>query len=362
MQKLTTGNKGEWSEFYSFLKILSERVLTSADADLSPLPGLDIPVLKVYRNETGFNEKVYELPKAFPKIINFSQHGKGNISLNSDEITSKLKTIFSKINKGSAIMSEGVYLMSFLNCTHLRGRPAGSKDDIDLTIHNPRTGQEPRVAYSIKSQVGSPSTLLNASGATNFLYEIILPGKSLNLDDVNKLTSTKSRIIKLLNSNAKLKYVETSSSIFSQNLELIDTRFPELMSILLERNFSSSFSTLVDTVNSFGDYFELPKSGFKMTKIQAIYKIKHFLAAVALGMTPSRLWDGNLSATGGYLILKTNGDLVCFHSYNIDKFKDYLYNSTKFEHASETRHGYGQIFNKGSGKYIRLNLQIRFTK
>jgi hypothetical protein len=69
------------------------------------------------------------------------------------------------------------------------------------------------------------------------------------------------------------------------------------------------------------------------------FKIKTFLRAVALGMVPSRPWDTYLNTYGGYLVVKKNGDVVCYHLYNDDKFKD---------------------SDNGELK-LKLNLQIRFN-
>jgi len=46
-----TGNKGEWSELYDFLKILSEKKIYSADESLTLLPGSFLKVLSVIRKE-----------------------------------------------------------------------------------------------------------------------------------------------------------------------------------------------------------------------------------------------------------------------------------------------------------------------
>jgi len=43
---------------------------------------------------------------------------------------------------------------------------------ISIVIHDQRTNQEPTLGFSIKSQLGSPSTILNASKTTNFTYRI----------------------------------------------------------------------------------------------------------------------------------------------------------------------------------------------
>ena len=46
------------------------------------------------------------------------------------------------------------------------------KSDIRIVIHDQRTGTNPELGFSIKSQLGGASTLLNASKTTNFIYKI----------------------------------------------------------------------------------------------------------------------------------------------------------------------------------------------
>jgi len=65
---------------------------------------------------------------------------------------------------------------------------------------------------------------------------------------------------------------------------------------------------------------------------------------------------------GGYIVVKNNGDVICYHLYNKDEFLSYLYENTKFESASSTRHDYGKIYQKNEEIYLNLNLQIRFLK
>ena len=91
------------------------------------------------------------------------------------------------------------------------------------------------------------------------------------------------------------------------------------------------------------------------------YKIKRFLTDVALGMMPSKVWSGQYDATGGYLVVKENGDVLCYHIYNRNQFEDYLYENTKLETASSTRHEFGTIYKTEKGLLrFKLNLQIRF--
>ncbi|WP_310625416.1 HpaII family restriction endonuclease [Limnohabitans sp.] len=90
------------------------------------------------------------------------------------------------------------------------------------------------------------------------------------------------------------------------------------------------------------------------------YKIKRLLSDVALGMMPSKVWGGRLDATGGYLVVKEDGDVLCYHIYSRNEFESYLFANTKLETASSTRHGFGVVYKEGRQLYFKLNLQMRF--
>ena len=92
------------------------------------------------------------------------------------------------------------------------------------------------------------------------------------------------------------------------------------------------------------------------------YKIKKLLAESALGMVPSKPWTGKADATGGYIVVREDGEVLCYHLYNRNEFENYLVNSTKFETPSTKRYDLGKIYKKNNEYFVKLNLQIRFIK
>ena len=93
------------------------------------------------------------------------------------------------------------------------------------------------------------------------------------------------------------------------------------------------------------------------------HKMKVLLLDAALGMTPAKEWNGRYDASGGYIVVRTDGEIVCYHFYDRNDVEDYLYCNTRFERASRERYEYGSLFRGDDGDvYIRLNLQIRFKK
>ena len=70
----------------------------------------------------------------------------------------------------SAFPIEGAeQIMADLECTQIKA-PSADKTDITMEIYDRVTGYNTIVGYSIKSELGHPPTLLNASKATNCCF------------------------------------------------------------------------------------------------------------------------------------------------------------------------------------------------
>ena len=90
------------------------------------------------------------------------------------------------------------------------------------------------------------------------------------------------------------------------------------------------------------------------------YKLKKFLTAIALGMKPATVWDGLDEATGGYIVVTKEGNVLSYHIYNRNYFEEYLLSNTKYETASTSRHDFGEVYSENGEDFIKLNLQVRF--
>ena len=74
-------------------------------------------------------------------------------------------------------------------------------------------------------------------------------------------------------------------------------------------------------------------------------------------MTSKKPWNGSFDVSGGYIVVKENGDILCYHLYNWEDFQEYLFNSTFIDTPSTTRHKFGKL----EGDKLKLNFQIRFN-
>ena len=95
-------------------------------------------------------------------------------------------------------------------------------------------------------------------------------------------------------------------------------------------------------------------------KVMYEYKFKKFLCSCALGMKPATVWDGLDEATGGYIVVTKEGNVLAYHIYNRNYFEEYLLKNTKYETASTSRHDFGEVYSENGEDFIKLNLQVRF--
>jgi len=356
---MITGNKGEWSEIYTLFKLLGDKQLFAGDADLNKVEELFYPIIKIIRNESGGNFE-YELYGDLVVISGGEEQLRISVNTFAEQSAKLLATI--KGSTGSFSIPEIETFMESVNCQTLKAKST-SKTDIRIVIHDQRINQTAELGFSIKSQLGGEATLLNAGKTTNFIYEInsFKPSADdiMAINAIETKSKIKDRIEEIKKFGGKLKFITLEHDIFKNNLILIDSLLPNILGEIVKTFFTTSLSATRDLTVNINDLNPLNYDNqFAHTFYE--YKFKRFLTDVALGMTPSKVWKGVYDATGGYLVVKENGDVLCYHIYNRNQFEDYLFNNTKLEAASSTRHDFGKIYEENDRFYFKLNLQIRF--
>ncbi len=355
---MLTGNKGEWSEIYTLLKLLSEGNLYSGDENLNKITDLMYPIIKILRTETE-GDFEYIIDSNLIIVIGDEKE----IKIPIKQFEKQTQILLEKIKKSESGVFSIPEIENFLRqikCSTLKAK-SSSKTDIRIVIHDLKTNTQPNLGFSIKSQLGSPSTLLNASKATNFIYEL---SKYLTNEQIIKVNSCKTfieKFEKLSEFKSSIKFIEAENPIFENNLLLIDSFLPKIIADLLIQFFSTkltSISELTQIIN-----IKNPaKYDLSYNHDFYNYKIKHLLTDIALGLMPTKVWTGKCDATGGYLVVKEDGEIVAYHLYNKNEFEDYLFYNTRLETASTTRHEFGSIYLDDDKQLIKLNLQIRFKK
>jgi len=357
---MITGNKGEWSEVYTLLKIISDKQLFAGDSDLNKIETLIFPIIKVLRDETN---GTFEF--SYDKDLVIVKNGEKEIRISILEFQKQACFLLTKLKEKTNATFSIPEIESFINSFDSNSLKAKStvKSDIRIVIHDQRTSTNPELGFSIKSQLGGASTLLNAGKTTNFIFKInnlsLSQNQVLEINEIETRSKIKDRIEKITELGGKLEFQKTESSVFGNNLILIDSALPKIIAEGLHLFFTSAFSTILELTSKISITNPL-EYNLETNHPFYSYKIKRFLTDIALGMMPSKVWTGELDATGGYLVVKENGEVLCYHIYNRNEFEDYLFTNTKLETASSTRHEFGKIYEENGQLYFKLNLQIRF--
>ncbi len=358
---MITGNKGEWSEIYALLKLLGDKKLFAGDAALNKIESVFYPIIRILRAESG-GAFQYIVDGDIILIVGNQEELRIPVSKFVEEAAKLLGAI--KEANGVFSIPEAEEFMNSIYCTTLKARST-TKTDIRVVIHDQRNNQSAELGFSIKSQLGSDSTLLNAGKTTNFIYEIgnvsISDREIERINQIDSRSKIKDRIVEVSALGGRLKFNALEQDIFRNNLILIDSMLPNILSEIVLLFYTSGLNTVKELSEKISIINPL---NFDNQHSHAYYeyKIKRFLTDVALGMMPSKVWSGQYDATGGYLVVKENGDVLCYHIYNRNQFEDYLYENTKLETASSTRHEFGSIYRTEEGVLnFKLNLQIRFN-
>lgn len=374
-----SANKGEWSELYALYKLLVDQNLYPIDKDQPKDTRLRMPILSILRHTEENLSAEYRIDN--DGIIHINANGREIIVVGEKEFENNAIKLLDAIKEGSDKASFDIPILDkFREITccpkikcYSKTLPNGDKDKSDLYIvmHDALTGQTPKLGFSIKSELGNPPTLLNATKLTNFKYKL---SSNLSKDKVNEINSMlfrgkadiQGRVRAILNEGVSLDFVTINPNkdgeyMFLENLILIDSSMPEILAHLLVLSYTED-TRLLDALTD--KLTEMNPLNFPMRANKKYYeaKVKRFVTDVALGMLPSQPWEATHQAAG-VLVVKDSGNVDCYHIIYKESLDDYLYHDLRFETPSATRHEFGVIEDGDDGnQYYTLNLQLRFIK
>lgn len=362
-----SGNKGEWSEIYVFLRLLEIGKLYAADADLNKMDDVFYNIINIIRKEEiGKLEFRVNRNAGTITVVNISNHTElGTMSVAEFKAAAdRLYTDITELQRntrGAFSLESTEEFLDRLGVSTLKA-PSEDKADIRIRIHDINTGIESVQGFSIKSRLGGPSTLINAGRTTNFIYEITGPIDDAVMDEFNAGSKKfKDKFNVLYHYGCDIEYVGMENSVFEGNLMLIDGDLPEICGYMLKSYYGSGLNKVTDSLSNITENNPMNYNLLNGHPFYS-YKFKRLLSECALGMLPAKVWDGIADATGGYIIVREDGEVLCYHLFNHNEFENYLLQNTKFETASTSRHQFGSIYKENGNYYIKLNLQIRFIK
>lgn len=353
-----SANKGEWSELFALATILERGGAHAADGHLKPIKSKFFKVTKILLSRGIADGHTF-----------YGVHPDGTLSLTVGDrsqtldrldIRAALEDLLVDLQEsgysGSFYSTSGAVLLELLGLERPSAASSEMSSDFDLVLEDPSSlGTTIQSSVSVKSQLGAPATLLNASKLTNITFSL---GGSSDLDSslvarLNSLNWIETREA-LKAAGCQPEYREYDGKIFHENLKKVDSSMPEVLANLISCHYFDGATSLSEAAL---DCYPPHLS----SSSQVIYKIKELVGVLAMGMRPNSEWSGDPSSFKGMVVVNKSGEVVLFYLFNVLEFRDFLFHSLKFERGSASRHGWGQIYEEQGEWRIKLNLQLRFV-
>jgi hypothetical protein len=321
---MKTGNLGEWSEILVFLKLLLVGKATEAGHDLRP-KDRSLRVLELLRDDAS-GLKVFKTCQE-----NYENNGH-TVTRSELEKTSEDFLHLLSSQRGAFDLPQVEDLMHRLGLTKIKAS-ANQKIDLTAVVESRHSSSEITLGYSIKSQLGGSSTLLNASRHTLFRYKV--EGKK---DSIERLKQKKARelIVGLLEEGSKFSVVGPLSPQLENNLLYFGESLGKILSQLLLSYYSGKGKSIAKLINDL--------SPDETVQRRNRFQVGQFLRAIALGMTPGK-----------------SCEVLALPAANEDDFREYLLENCFFDTPSTSRHDFGKIIQDGNDEFIDLSMQVRFN-
>lgn len=360
MKEKKRKNKGEWTEFLLFLKLLVDQKLYLLDKQLE----LKEDYFNIHKITTQ-NSKidVCIIDNEYIEVKSSKTEEIKKIAISTLLATSSYDDLVDLVKSGKGRTFEVPLLTEIqkkIGIEAIKGGTSNQKADIELDISNADFKKE-KEGFGIKSYLGSKPTLLNASGNTNFVFEVSgLKKESITtINAIKTRTKLLDRLEEIEKKGGELLYKEAERKTMDYNLKLVDSQMPLIIGHILMTFYKERISSIKDIIDFLDEKGTLKKLIGYSDKDSLIIKVKKLLLDILLGMFAGTKWDGNYESNGT-IVMKKTGEIGGFYITDMSTIKDYLYNHIKLDTPSLTRHRFGSLYQDDGKMYMKLNLQLRF--
>ena len=355
-------NRGEWSEIYAILSMLLCPKLSIGNAELEEITN-ELYNLKKIRIDDPNSNGIIEYALNNRNDVQVFYDNELDVLISKLELSENKHRLFEAINNAPAgngsFAIQGIDgILAKLTKGQTIKSKSFNKQDLEATIADKRLGRDVELKYSIKSSLGSPATLLNASQHTNFLYSIEgLDCKYIDtINNIDTRTKLLDRIKFIENHGGKIHFEKICDDTLNYNLKMIDSNMPKYLANVLLNSYLTDKKDLVELFKNSNQFED---------ETFALKKLGDFLEGISFGFFPSKKWDGIKQVNGGLVIVKNNGNVVILDLiYFRNEVVKYLMKETKLDSPSSSRYNMLKLFQLDLDDkiYFTLNLQVRYKK
>lgn len=358
-------SKKEWSELYAFFRILSEGKVCLGTADGKNCPEHVWPVAYILREEHDGSRK-YFIDGEYIRICGDNLSEPRLISREDFGVVADL--ILEAIQNSSSdevVSPEGVE--AFLDEISIFDLEAQTQDRTDFSIAF-WNQEAPLTGLVVRSRLSVMNRLLDGGRAANLKFE--QSGVKFAVPAVNKINAVPEsqnevaeRMMMIERLGGILKYSDVADKVFRCNLSMIDLHFPRMLAEMVRIMHLDDITRISELTERLKIVNPLKIKDELISKHSFYeYKIKQFLLALAFGMRPAKIFNGQDSAVEGMLLVTGSGEVLCYHKWARDVFADFLYHNTRLEKGVLEKDKYGFLERENGVYYFKLNAKIGFTK
>lgn len=224
-----SGNKGEWSELYAFMKLLSQGRVYAANEKVEKIDEVYYPILRIMREETRGEVIDYVIDN---EMVHLEIQSNRILSVPRTDLEENANLLLKEIasHSGSFEVEEIANFANGIKVTKIKA-PAADTTDISMQIEDIHTNFIRNVGFSIKSEVGNAPTLLNAGLTTNFIYKVtgITSEQAEEINAIDTRTKIKDRMAKIAEYGGSMEYYGMNHDGFKRNLIMVDSSMPEII-------------------------------------------------------------------------------------------------------------------------------------
>lgn len=356
-------SKREWSELYAFFRLLADGQVMLGTPNGTPDESKSLKVSKIRREEHD-GSRLYIIEEKDVHLLGETVDRR----IPREDFAVVAQLVYDAIREGgkdSEITSpEGVE--EFLDEVGIYDLEAKTDDRTDFYVAFWHI-DAPLVGFRSFSRLSGLPSLLDGGRAANLKFEqtgVRFPAPTINkinfLEGPNEVLD---RMLMIERLGGILKYNDVADKIFRSNLLMIDLHFPRMMAEMVRIMYYEDITRLTELTERIKEINPLKIKAELITKHHYYeFKVKQFLLALALGMRPAKLYNGQDSAVEGFVFTDMEGRIMVYHKSERSTFENFLFLNTRLERGSLEKDKYGFLERENNLFYFKLNLKIGFIK
>lgn len=354
--------KKEWCELYTFFRLLADGKVALGTPEAKKSENY-WPVSLIQREEHDGTRRYY-IEKEVIRI----EGEKGTKTLPREDFGIVAGLILQAVKSSSeneVTSPDGVE--EFLDEAAIYDLEAKTEDRTDFSVAfwHP---ESPLTGFNVRSRLSAMNPLLDGGRAANLKLE--QSGVKFATPTVNKINAlpespneVAERMMLIERLGGILKYSDVADRVFRSNLQMIDLHFPRVLTEMVRIMHLDGITRISELTEVIKQTNPLKIKDELINKHRFYeFKVKQFLMALALGMRPAKIYNGQDSAVEGILLVDGGGEVLCYHKSGKETMENFLFLNTRLEKGSLDKDKYGFLEKENGTYYFKLNAKIGLVK